>query len=86
MYVTAKDIEVKTNDPEYTKLISQETLPMLNEIECILNNYLETFQQFEADDPELYLSVQKRITADLRLKNRQINFEKEKKANEEKKA
>ena len=66
LYVTAKDIEVKTNDPEYNKLISQDTLPMLNEIECILNNYLETFQQFEADDPDLYISVQKKITAELR--------------------
>ena len=86
MYVAAKDIEVKPNDPEYTKLISQETLPMLNEIEWILNNYLEIFQQFEADDPELYVSVQKKITADLRLRNRLINIEKEQKANEEKKA
>ena len=86
LYVTAKDIEVKTNDPEYTKLISQDTLPMLNEIEIYLNNYLETFGQFEADDAELYLSVQKKITTELRQKNRQINFVKEKKANEEKKA
>jgi hypothetical protein len=30
-------------------------LPMLNEIECILNSYLETFQEFEANDPELYI-------------------------------
>lgn len=59
---------------------------MLNEIEIHLNSYLETFAQFEADDPELYLSVQKKITTELRQKNRQINFEKEKKANEEKKA
>ena len=59
---------------------------MLNEIECILNSYLETFQEFEANDPELYIQVQKKITTELRQKNRQINFEKEKKANEEKKA
>ena len=44
LYVTAKDIEVKTNDPEYNKLISQDTLPMLNEIEVMLNHYMETFQ------------------------------------------
>ena len=86
LYVTAKDIEVKTNDPEYTKLISQDTLPMLEEIEIHLNSYLETFAQFEHEDPELYIQVQKKITAELRQRNRQINFEKEKKANEEKKA
>mgnify|MGYP001068762449 FL=1 len=57
---------MRTNDPEYTKLISQDTLPMLNEIEVMLNHYLETFEKFEAEDPELYIAVQKKITADLR--------------------
>lgn len=86
LYVTAKDIEVKTNDPEYTKLISQETLPMLNEIEVMLNHYLETFQSFENEDRDEYIAVQKNITAELRRKNRIENFEREKKINEEKKA
>lgn len=78
LYITAKDFEVKANDPEYAKLISQDTLPMLNEIECILNQYLETFQQFEQDDPERFQQVQKRILTELRKKNRIENSEKEK--------
>ena len=77
---------MRTNDPEYTKLISQDTLPMLNEIEVILNHYLETFAAFDVDDHEEYIAVQKNITAELRRKNRIENFEKEKKINEEKKA
>lgn len=54
---------------------------MLNEIECILNHYLETFQSFEAEDAELYTAVQRKITADLRQRNRQENFEREKMLN-----
>jgi len=59
---------------------------MLNEIEVMLNHYLETFQTFETEDPVEYITVQKNITAELRRKNRIENFEREKKINEEKKA
>lgn len=59
---------------------------MLNEIEVMLNHFLETFQQFEAEDPVEYIFVQKAITGELRRKNRIENVDREKKLNEEKKA
>lgn len=47
LFAVAFDIEVKSNDLEFTKQLSQDTLPMLNEIECTLNRYLEKFSEFE---------------------------------------
>ena len=47
LYITAKDIDVKTNDAaEYNKLVSQSNLVMLNEIECILNEFLINFDKY----------------------------------------
>ena len=34
---------------------------MLNEIECLLNNYLENFKKYEEEDEKLFLSVQTQI-------------------------
>ena len=45
LFIVARDIEIKPKDPEYNKLISQNTLTMLNEIECILNDYLLFFEE-----------------------------------------
>jgi len=54
VYKTAKELNISSTDPEYLKLISQDTLPMLNEIECLLNNYLETFSEYQGEDPKLF--------------------------------
>ena len=34
---------------------------MLIEIECLLNNYLENFKEFEEEDEDLFTKVQKDI-------------------------
>lgn len=61
LYKTAKELNISSNDPEYLKQISQDTLPMINEIEIYLNNYLETFAKYEQEDPKLFEQVQKTI-------------------------
>ena len=64
LYKTAKDLNNNTSaisDQEYQKQISQDTLPMLIEIECLLNNYLENFKEFEEEDEDLFTKVQKDI-------------------------
>lgn len=58
LFKTAKDLNINVNDPEYLKLVSQDTLPMLNEIECLLNNYLETFSEYDNEDQKLFEQVQ----------------------------
>lgn len=50
LYLVTKDVEAKPNDPEYNKLLSQNTLTMLNEIEYTINQYLETFDHFATED------------------------------------
>ena len=37
------DLTVKPSDPEYTKLMNTETLPMLNDIELVLYGYIERY-------------------------------------------
>ena len=73
----AKDIEAKPNDPEYNKLISQNTLTMLNDIECVLNAHLELFGEFEKEDSKTYNEVQKDIRAYERKRNREENLDRE---------
>jgi hypothetical protein len=77
LYKTAKDLNINVNDAEYLKMISQDTLPMLNEIEVILNSYMENFKEYENDDQKLYEQVQKTIKQENRTKARNDNAERE---------
>ena len=43
LYKLAMDLTVKPSDPEYTKLMNTETLPMLNDIELVLYGYIERY-------------------------------------------
>lgn len=47
LYIVAKGIEAKPNDPEYNKLINQNALTMLNEIEQVVNSHLDLFLEYE---------------------------------------
>jgi threonine aldolase len=58
---------------------------MLNEIECLLNNYLENFKEYEEEDETLFTQVQKQIKQENRHAARQANILKEELENEQKK-
>jgi hypothetical protein len=50
---------------------------MLNEIECLLNNHLESFAEYETEDSKLFESVQKQIKQQNRTRARNENAERE---------
>lgn len=58
---------------------------MLNEIECLLNKYLENFNKYEEEDEVLFNSVQRDIKQANRTAARQANALKEEQENERKK-
>lgn len=58
---------------------------MLIEIECLLNNYMENFKEFEEEDETLFSNVQRDIKQANRQAARQANAIKEEQENMRKK-
>lgn len=50
---------------------------MLNEIECLLNNYLEMFAEYEIEDPKLLVKSERLIKNENRNQNKKNMHERE---------
>ena len=68
------NLNLKPSDPDYSKVMNYETLPMLNEIELVLYGYIEYYQDALKEHQELVdkdaISIRKKYMTQRKEENK----------------
>lgn len=75
LFMGTKVDTIKANDPEYAKMQNMTAVDMLIEVEQMINNHLEFFEEYDKKDPDTLKALKKAIRKKERLEFQKVQEE-----------